>query len=99
MSFKRLTLIATSFIIIGSAYAEQPLLDKGTARHIIEEYKTLRNECAQAMGSERKQCFAKLSASTKQYKFAKKSVDSLNNPKGSTHRNLTNLADVHSPLK
>ncbi len=90
MSLKTLTLIATSYFIISISHAEVPKLDRGTALQAIQEYKILRSECAQAIGDERKACFAKLSATTKVYKRAKQFIDKSGADK---NQEVANLAD------
>ncbi len=95
MSLNTLTLIATSFFMLGSAHAETSKLDSNTAQQAIHVYKTLRSECAQARGDERKQCFAKLSATTQQYKRAKQFINQPTaSPNGQQGDDMTKLADI-----
>ncbi len=95
MSLKTLALIASGLFIINAVHADTTTLDKNAAHQAIQQYKTLRSECAQAKGEARKQCFSKLSASTKKYKLAKQFLGEA--PAGSASRqgnNTANLADI-----
>ncbi len=95
MSLQRQILVATSFFIITATHADTLTLDKYSAQHVVEEYKTLRSECAKTSGDERKQCFAKLSATTNNYKQAKRFLDNApNNTVSGKNSDMTNLADI-----
>lgn len=64
--------IAIASILLPSyAQAESENIDRELAEQIVNDYRVLRTQCADAQGTDRRSCFSELSATTKTYKISK----------------------------